>query len=88
MNQFSIGARWPSEMIKGYLSTGVQHSRIFEYNSESGDSHVNYLNFGAETKISFVTTYLNFFYSGLKSLDDSSSSIENFGLAMGTEFSY
>lgn len=88
MNQYSIGARWPSDLIKGYLSTGVQHSRTFEYNSEAGDAHVNYLNFGAETKISFVTTNLNFFYSGMKSLNDSASSIENFGLGMGTEFSY
>ena len=87
MNQYSIGARWPSEMINGFLSTGIQHSRTYDY-SGSSDAHINYLNFGAETKISFVTTYLNFFYAGLKNLDESASTMENFGLSMGTEFSY
>ena len=87
MNQYAAGVRWASDSINGYLSTGIQYSRYFDYLS-SAQYQVNYLNFGVESKFSFLTTNLNLFYSGLKNITESTTGVENFGVSMGTEFSY
>lgn len=87
MNQYAAGVRWPSAAVSGFLSAGFQYSKYFDYLS-SAQYQVNYLNFGVESKFSFLTTNLNLFYSGLKNITESTTGVENFGVSMGTEFSY